>query len=142
MPALPNAKREKFCQLVAAGSTATHAYTGAGYTAKNERTAQAGGARLLSMSVVQLRLQELGAAAAKKAEFTVEEHLRTLAEIREEARQNGQAAAAVQAEVNRGKCAGFYVERIRADVTTHKEQEDFLHTLLRDGADEEKRREH
>ena len=53
-----------------------------------------------------------GAKAAAANEFTVEQHLATLVTLRDEARAEGQFAPAIKAEELRGKCAGFYTDRL------------------------------
>lgn len=47
----------------------------------------------------------------QEAELTLKDHLEKLAELRDEAHANGKFAAAVQAEVARGKAAGLYTIR-------------------------------
>lgn len=43
--------------------------------------------------------------------LTLEEHMRTLAELRDEAKVDRQFGAAITAETNRGKVAGLYIEK-------------------------------
>ena len=47
----------------------------------------------------------------ESAQITLEGHIQALAALRDEAKASGQYGAAVTAETNRGKLAGFYVER-------------------------------
>ena len=57
------------------------------------------------------RLEELRAPVVEAARLTLESHLNMLATLRDEARNLGQTAAAVNAEGLRGKAAGFYIQR-------------------------------
>ena len=54
---------------------------------------------------------ELRAEFQKKYETTYENHISELAKIRNKALDNGAWSAAVNAEVNRGKAAGLYIEQ-------------------------------
>jgi hypothetical protein len=54
---------------------------------------------------------ELRAEFQKKYEITYENHISELAKIRNKALDNGAWSAAVNAEVNRGKAAGLYIEQ-------------------------------
>jgi len=49
--------------------------------------------------------------------ITIESHLQALADIRDDAMGDGKYAAAVAAEISRGKAAGLYVERHEHDFT-------------------------
>ncbi len=60
---------------------------------------------------VSQRVSELRAKAVAANEFTVEQHLRDLLALRDEARAVEQFGPAIKAEESRGKCAGFYTER-------------------------------
>lgn len=44
--------------------------------------------------------------------MTIAGHLQALGELRDMAQQKGKFSAAVAAEVARGKCSGFYVEKV------------------------------
>ena len=54
---------------------------------------------------------ELRTEFQKKYEITYENHISELAKIRNKALDNGAWSAAVNAEVNRGKAAGLYIEQ-------------------------------
>lgn len=52
------------------------------------------------------------------AQMTLEGHLQELADIRDAAKHAGQYGPANAAEANRGKVAGFYVDKSAIDVTS------------------------
>jgi hypothetical protein len=60
---------------------------------------------------VKARVAELQQKAAEANELTLAQHVATLAELRDEARNVLQLAAAISAEVARGKASGLYVEK-------------------------------
>lgn len=76
MPVLPNARHERFAQELAKGSSATDAYTAAGY--KGDRTAAS---RLSSNVNIEERVREILARGAERAAITEEMVLRELAKI-------------------------------------------------------------
>tara|TARA_Y100001938_G_scaffold16265_1_gene20024 strand:- start:604 stop:1050 length:447 start_codon:yes stop_codon:yes gene_type:complete len=47
----------------------------------------------------------------QRAEVSVDSHLTELSHLRDEAKDSGQIAAAISAEVSRGKVAGLYIDR-------------------------------
>jgi phage terminase small subunit len=73
--------------------------------------------QLLANGKVRLRVNELQAAAAQKAQITLESHLRDLADLRDQAREARQFSAAITAEVARGKASGVHVEKTESTVT-------------------------
>ena len=106
-------KREAFATGLARGLSQAAAYREAFPRSLNwaEKTVWARASELAANSEVQGRVAEIGAKVAEANEFTVAQHLRTLTELRDEARAEGQYSPAVKAEELRGKCAGFYTER-------------------------------
>lgn len=106
MPALTNHRHERFAQELAKGKSASQAYEDAGY--KPNRQAAS---RLLSNDDVQGRVGELQQTGAKRAEMTVEGHLKRLKDLSDKAEEIGQLSAAITAEQLRGKVSGYYVER-------------------------------
>jgi hypothetical protein len=49
--------------------------------------------------------------ASQKDAVSLEDHLSTLHDLREEAKDQGQISAAITAEVHRGKAGGLYIDR-------------------------------
>ena len=78
MPALNNARHEKFAQGVALGKTIAEAYRKAGFS---EKGAGQGGERLLKNVEVSNRIAELKAEAAKTEAITRDEIIQFLADV-------------------------------------------------------------
>ena len=106
-----NSKQKKFCREYMKGQTATQAAIKAGYT-KDRKGAKTQGSVLLNHNpVVRNYLIELEMALAERDAVSLESHLSTLHDLREEARDQGQVSAAITAEVHRGKAGGLYIDR-------------------------------
>ena len=111
-------KQERFCHEYLALGNASAAYRAAYSTANmKETTVWRNAKTLMDNSKVSTRINELKAPAIEKAEFTVENHLNRLAELRDQAFEAGNYAAAIRAEELRGKVAGFYTDRIELNRT-------------------------
>jgi len=106
-----NAKQKKFCREYVKGMTATEAAMKAGYT-KDRKGAKTQGSVLLNHNpVVRNYLIELEMSLAERDAVSLESHLSTLHDLREEAKDQGQISAAITAEVHRGKAGGLYIDR-------------------------------
>src|SRR5690554_5500186 len=101
MPALPNARHERFCQEIVKGVSGREAYKTAGYKPKNDNVADANASRLLSDAKVRARIAELQERAAVRAELTVLDILEELNQARLLAMQLEQPAAMVSASMGR-----------------------------------------
>ena len=66
---------------------------------------------LADMGKVRGRVAELREPATKKAMITLESHLEDLMKLRNLAVQEKQVAAAITAEIARGKAAGIHIEK-------------------------------
>ncbi len=106
MPVLSNPRHERFAQELAKGKTADEAYQLAGYQ-ENRHNAS----RLKTKETVALRLAELQAPAAKRAEVTAESLIMEAEECRRRALELGQVAAAVAAIKEKGVLSGVRVEK-------------------------------
>lgn len=108
-------KREAFAAALARGLSQAAAYREAFPSSLKwqDATVWRRASEMAADREVQGRVAEIGAKAAAANEFTVEQHLRTLVELRDEARGERQFGPAIKAEELRGKCAGFYVERVQ-----------------------------
>ena len=82
-----NSKQKRFCKEYFKGQTATESAIKAGYT------------------------KDLEIAASERDAVSLENHLSTLHDLREEAKDQGQISAAITAEVHRGKAGGLYIDR-------------------------------
>jgi len=63
---------------------------------------------------VAARIVELRTLAAEKALVTLDQHLATLADLRDKAVQAGQIGATISAEIARGKAVGLQSRRERS----------------------------
>ena len=106
-----NSKQKKFCKEYLKGQTATDAAVKAGYT-KDRKGAKTQGSVLLNHNpVVRNYLIDLEISASERDAISLETHLSTLHDLREEAKDQGQISAAITAEVHRGKAGGLYIDR-------------------------------
>ena len=106
-----NSKQKRFCKEYIKGQTATDSAIKAGYT-KDRKGAKTQGSVLLNHNpVVRNYLIDLEIAASEKEAVSLENHLSTLHDLREEAKDQGQISAAITAEVHRGKAGGLYIDR-------------------------------
>lgn len=105
-------KQEKFATIYATEEvTQTEAALRAGYAESN---AHAIASRMLNgrdYPQVLERVRQIKTELQQKYEVTFESHVRKLAELRDQAMQNGNYAAAVTAEKARGSAAGLYIDR-------------------------------
>jgi phage terminase small subunit len=100
-------KREKFAQAIASGASQADAYRAAYSTANmSTRAVHVESGWLAAIPAVSLRIAELRAPVAKRAGITLESHLEDLLKLRNMAAKAGNVAAAITAEVARGKHAG------------------------------------
>ena len=107
------AKQEAFCLAFVESGVAIDAYRKAGYSpGMADKTAIEAASRLLKNSNVLARIAALRAPAAEAVVMTVAAHLEDLKALRDAAMGEGKFAAAVAAEVARGKVSGFYVEKV------------------------------
>jgi hypothetical protein len=107
MPVLKNPRHEKFVQLLFEGEPAIRAYELAGY-----KPHQGNSSRLRWFEMVQGRLAELQAAAAKRSEITVESLMAELEDARQKATDLNQLSAAVRATGEKIKLSGLAVQKI------------------------------
>lgn len=107
------AKQDKFCRvLVEKGCTAADAYRSAyDCKASKPQTVQQRACELLRDSRIAARVDTLRAKAAERCVVTASGHLEKLAQLRDQAAEQGAFAPAVNAEVARGKVAGLYTEK-------------------------------
>jgi len=107
-------KQEDFCLAYMETGNATEAYRRAYKpTTKNEATLNRTAKGLIDNPKIAARIAELRAPAIERAQLTLEEHLRELAQLRELAKAKGDYGAATTAETNRGKASGLYVTRLK-----------------------------
>lgn len=109
--ALTNLQRKTVLGVVA-GLSQRQAYYEAGGKAKTDESADATASEILSTPTVKAFHDSLIDQAATSAVMTREGHLDRLRLLSEKAEAEGKFAAAVTAEMARGKVSGFYVEKL------------------------------
>jgi midasin (ATPase involved in ribosome maturation) len=107
VPALKNARHEKFALALSEGKSATEAYVLAGYKPGRQNAA-----RLTTFDDIKARLAEIQAAAAKATEVTVASLLQELEDARIRANSLDQLSTAVRAIEAKAKVSGIMVQRI------------------------------
>jgi phage terminase small subunit len=111
-------RQEAFCLAFIESGNASEAYRRA-YKPKrmSAKSIHEKASHILAEDKVQARVAELRAGAAEAAKFTLEQHLETLAALRDLAKAEKAWAPAIQAEVKRGEASGFYPDRGKVSVT-------------------------
>lgn len=104
-------KQELFCLNIHAGMSNVEAWINAYDHGGTRKTARESSTRALQNPKIQYRLKELRDESNRRARVTLEDHLKRLEELGRGAQDNGQFSAAINAELNRGKASGIYVER-------------------------------
>lgn len=106
-------KQEAFAQHFVLNGNASAAYRESYNIRPNTKETSIGQSakQLLDHPKISFRIAALRASAAEKAMLTLDQHLSTLAVLRDKAAQAGQMGAAISAEIARGKAAGLYVEK-------------------------------
>lgn len=107
-------KRQKFVAEYLIHGNATKAATNAGYSA---RSASSIGEELLRFPEVSAAVKAGRLKVAEDHGMTLNGHLQTLKELRDSAAASEKFAAAVAAEIARGKASGFYVERVEMEAS-------------------------
>ena len=108
----------KFVEGLAAGKSASDAFRGAYDVAHYQaNSVWAEASKLKSNPKVRLWVTALRNAGFGQVLCTKEEHLRELADLRDEARAKGNVTGAIQAEKYRGDASGHYTQKIDMAVT-------------------------
>lgn len=125
MPALSNAKHERFAQEIAKGSSSREAYKAAGYQTKSDAATDANASRLLSDDKVQGRVAEIQERAAIRVEVTlasITEDLVRIAGKAEKLDDSSGLSVARAARMDIAKLHGLVVDRAKVDATVTQEQ--------------------
>jgi phage terminase small subunit len=104
-------KQELFCLNIYAGMSNVEAWINSYDHGGTRKTASESASKLMANPRIQHRLKELRDESNRRARVTLEDHLKRLEELGRGAQDNGQFSAAINAELNRGKASGIYVER-------------------------------
>ena len=124
-------KQEKFCLAYLETGNASEAYRQAYSTGKMKPESVNNLAfRLLQHVEIGSRLSELRKTAADKAVMTLEAHLADLKMLRNAAAKDRKWAAAVAAEVARGKASGVAVDKSVSEVTVKRSLADLTDEQL------------
>ena len=130
-----NPKQRKFVREYIKGENATEAAVRAGYT-KNRNAAKRQGSVLLNHNpLIRNYLIDQEIKGQERERISMESHLSSLHDLREEARDQGQLNAAITAEIHRGKVGGLYIDRqeiltARIDGLSKDQLIDRLSTLI------------
>jgi phage terminase small subunit len=120
MPALDDARREKFCIEVASGKTHTDAYRLIYKTANKGSNIGANASRLSKENEVILRIRELQDDQRKRIGVSLDHLLRELNAAYRLGRRNKQAGAMVQASMAKAKLLGYVVDRAEVEGTMRR----------------------
>ena len=113
------AKQEKFCQNIVSGMSQADAYRDAyNVKTKNNKSIWELSSQLADNIKVSSRIAELRKPVAEKAQITLASHLEDLARLRDLAVKEHQIAAAISAEIARGKAAGIHIEKSQVNLNT------------------------
>lgn len=106
-------KQEAFCLVYIETGNASEAYRRAYDVKKDtkEATINRTAKEIIDKPNIAARIAELRAPVIKRAQLSLESHLKELETLRELAKQDCKWNSAIQAEVSRGKASGLYVER-------------------------------
>lgn len=111
-PRFFSSQREQFCRLIAfRGYHPTEAYREAYESEGSDDTVRVEASKLRNDPEISQRILQLQKPVIDRGVITLETHLSKLAELRDDAHQNGEFSPAIQAESLRGKVAGFHVEK-------------------------------
>lgn len=94
------------------GKTQRQAYYDAGGKASTDESADSAVCTMLSNEKVRAFYDSMVSSAAEMVKITLKEHLERLKDLADAALADGKYAAAVTAEVARGKASGLYVEKV------------------------------
>lgn len=120
MPALDDARREKFCIEVASGKTHTDAYRLIYKTVNKASNIGANATRLSKENEVILRIRELQDEQRKRIGVSLDHLLRELNAAYRLGRRNKQAGAMVQASMAKAKLLGYVVDRAEVEGTMRR----------------------
>ena len=108
--------QQRFAEFLVFGGpdgpmTQTEAALAAGYSPKRARQEASELTNPKQCPLVVKHISELKEEKLRKHEVTYEGHISELARLREAALKKGSFSSAVNAEANRGKAAGLYIDR-------------------------------
>ena len=118
MAANLTAKQEAFCISVVEGANPSESYRRCFNCEKMKpETVHRCAKELMDNPKIAARISELRAPVVKKAQITLEQHLRDLERLRNLAESSEKYGPAIQAEMARGKASGLYVDKVEMNLT-------------------------
>jgi hypothetical protein len=117
MPALVNARHERFAQEVAKGSSYGQAYGICGYSCRSYNNRDSAAFRLSRNDKVRRRIAELQKHAVENTDITIVGLIREAADIQLAAQRAGNLSAAIAALTAKAKIAGLWVEKTESENT-------------------------
>jgi len=107
------AKEELFCQeYVKSGGRLADSYMSVYTWTGSQNNVTVVASRVLKRPQVAARIAELRQGPVEECKITLKQHLNDLKRLRDKAEQDEKWQAAISAEVNRGKAAGLYVDKV------------------------------
>jgi phage terminase small subunit len=111
------AKQERFCNEIASGKNQSDAYREAfDVKTMTNKSLNEKASVLANMVKIRSRIAELRKPVVEKTQITLESHLDDLAKLRNLAVKERQIAAAITAEIARGKAAGIHIEKSQVNL--------------------------
>ena len=117
MPALANARHERFAQEVAKGKSRGQSYENCGYSCRSRNSRDAAAFRLFRSDKIRRRIAELQQHAIEDTAVTIVGLIREAAAIQVAAQRAGNHSAAVAALIAKAKIAGLWVEKAELENT-------------------------
>ena len=117
MPALVNARHERFAQLIAQGKSRGQSYVDCGYSCRSHNSRDAAAFRLFRSDKIRRRIAELQKHAVENTEITIVGLIREAADIQLAAQRAGNLSAAIAALTAKAKIAGLWVEKTENENT-------------------------
>lgn len=106
-------KEDNFCLEYVKSGNASEAYRLAYNVSKmSEAAINVEACNMLKKPNISLRIEQLRKPVVEAAQLTLEKHLDDLKRLRDDAWASEKYAAAIQAEISRGKASGLYIERV------------------------------
>jgi hypothetical protein len=117
MPALVNARHERFAQEVAKGNSHGQSYEVCGYSCRSHNSRDAAAFRLFRNCKIRRRIAELQKYAVENTDITIVGLIREAADLQLAAQRAGNLSAAIAALTAKAKLAGLWVEKTESENT-------------------------
>jgi phage terminase small subunit len=124
-------QKEKFAQAMVEGKTQSDAYRAA-YKVRQgtkQETINNSAYKIMCDGEVTARIEALRKPILVKVGITLESHLNDLEKLRNSSAKEGKWAAAISAEIARGRAAGLYIERVEHGGINGAPIENIVHNM-------------